>query len=205
VFKTKYTKTPLVSGVIAATVVSVDKPFLRRMFGRSPTQAAESIESKAEHGDAEAQFKLGQRCADGELEAQDFASAARWYLQAAQQQHPLAQFNLGLLYAHGQGVPRDDGQALAWILRAAQQGIADAQFNLGMRHYRVAIQAGQNDRSEARIEAYVWLNLAAAQGHKGSAEACQCMTLSMTRAEVAEGRQRQFAFTRSEKALPAQT
>jgi TPR repeat protein len=133
-------------------------------------------------------------CASGDTEAQDFAAAARWYLKAAQQQHPLAQFNLGLLYAHGQGVPRDDAQALEWIRRSAHQGNAEAQFNLGMRRYRMAIQTRLPEGAESRIEAYLWLRLAAAQGYEGSEEACQRVTLSMTRAEVAEGLHRQAAY-----------
>ena len=191
----KLAKTLLVSGLIPAKVVLVDKTFFRRWFGRPPETAAETVKSRADHGDAEAQFQLGLLCANGGAEAQDFAAAASWYLKAAQQQLPVAEFNLGLLYAHGQGVPRDDVQAFEWIQKAARHGNPDAQFNLGMRHYRMAIESRLKDGSESRIEAYKWLRLAAAQGYSGSEAACQCVALTMTRAEVTDGLQRQAGFT----------
>jgi TPR repeat protein len=50
------------------------------------------------------------------------------------------------------------------------------------------------DTLEPRVEAYKWLQLAATQGYKGSAEACERVTLGMSRDEVAEGNRRTVEF-----------
>ncbi len=45
---------------------------------------------------------------------QDFAQAARWYTQSAEQGDPRAQFYLGVLYLKGEGVSKDDVIAYKW-------------------------------------------------------------------------------------------
>jgi len=150
--------------------------------------------TKADQGNAEAQFALGLNygCAAGEL--QDLVQAAQWYRRAADQNHSLAQFNLGLMYSKGEGVPQDDAQAISWMRKAAQQGDAGAQFNLGMRYHRASVCGLQLDALESKVEARKWLQLAAEQGYKGSAEACERLTLGMNREEVAEGNRRATTF-----------
>ena len=133
---------------------------------------------------------------------QDLVQAAQWYRKAADQNHPLAQFNLGLMYTKGEGVPQDDAQAVAWMRKAAQQGDAGAQFNLGMRYHRASVWGLQLDALESKVEARKWLQLAAAQGYKGSAEACERMTLGMNREEVAEGNRRATAFVAAKPSDP---
>jgi len=106
----------------------------------------------------------------------------------------LTQFNLGLMYASGQGVPRDEGEAGRWMRKAAGQGDAGAQFNLGTRSHRASVGRPPGDGVEAKIEAYKWFFLAAAQGYKDSAASCERMTFGMTREEVAESNQRAASF-----------
>ncbi len=126
----------------------------------------------------------------------------KWYRKASEQNHPLAQFNLGLMYAKGEGVPQDDAEAVRWIRRAADLGDAGAQFNLGMRYHRASVWGQQLDTLETKIEAYKWLQLAASQGYKGSAEACERMTLGMTREEVTKGNQGVASFVAVKPAEP---
>src|SRR6266496_4192839 len=76
----------------------------------------------------------------------------------------------------------------------ADEGDAGAQFNLGMRYHRASVWGLQLDALESNVEAHKWLQLAAAQGYKGSTEACERMTLGMNREEVAEGNRRAAAF-----------
>jgi len=175
-------------------VLIVDKPWYRKLFRPRQKLDLETTPARADHGDAGAQFRLGLKYANGAGAARDYEQAAAWYLKAAEQNHPLAQLNLGVLYARGQGVPKDDARAAMWIQKAAQQGAAEAQFNLGMRHYRLMIEARSKDVPESKLEAYKWLHLAAAQGFEGSAAACDCVTMVMTREEVADGNQRLAAF-----------
>src|SRR5712671_2541215 len=136
--------------------------------------------AKADQGDPDAQFALGLNYGSAEGDLQDLVQAAQWYRKAADQNHSLAQFNLGLMYTKGEGVPQDEAIAVAWMRKAANQGDAGAQFNLGMRYHRASVWGVQLDALEAKIEAYKWLRLAAAQGNQNSFEACERMTLGMT-------------------------
>jgi len=163
---------------------------------------SEATRARADQGDVDAQFALGLKYGPAGGEFQDLVQSAEWYRKASEQNHPLAQFNLGLMYAKGEGVPQDHAEAVRWIRRAAQQGDAGAQFNLGMRYHRASVWGLQLDALEPKIEAYKWLQLAAAQGYKGSAEACERMTLGMTIEEVAKGSQGVAAFVAGKPADP---
>jgi hypothetical protein len=173
------------------------KPFLRRLFGRVPAPASETTETLADRGDPEAQFHLGLQFADPGSAGHDYTQAAGWYLKAAEQDHASAQFSLGMMYAEGHGVPKDDAEAVRWVEKAARRGNAAAQFHLGMKYYRAIIQARTKGDPESRIEAYKWLRLAAAQGHRGSASVCEQVNISMTREEVATGNRRLAALAAS--------
>src|SRR5512137_3001045 len=142
----------------------MDNPFFRRMFSRPEKLAAETTETRAGLGDAEAQFNLGVRFA-GEGATQDYAQAAHWYLKAAEQSHSLAQFNLAVMYAAGQGVPRDEAKSRVWMQKAADLGDAGAQYHLGIKHHRASFEGLPEAAPESRIQAYTWLQLAAAQGY----------------------------------------
>lgn len=176
------------------TVLIVEKPWYRKLFDRSREPTLESTQSRADHGDAGAQFCLGLKYAAGEGEALDNVQAAHWYQKAAEQSHALAQFNLGMMYAHGQGMPRDDAKATVWFKKAADQGDAGAQYNLGMRYHRASGAAVSSEALESKLEAFKWFHLAAAQGYKGSDAACERVTLSMSREELADGARRAADF-----------
>ena len=171
----------------------MDKLFFRRWFNRPQKLAAETTETRAGHGDAEAQFGLGVKFAR-EGPAQDYTQAAQWYLKAADQSHPLAQFNLGIMYAAGQGVPRDEAKSRVWMQKAADLGDAGAQYNIGMRHHRASLDGLPEAAPESRIQAYKWLQLAAAQGYRGSDFAWAIVALGMSREDVADGSRRVAAF-----------
>jgi TPR repeat protein len=169
------------------------KPFFNRLFGRSQEPAGETTETKAGHGDADAQFILGINFA-GEGAAQDYGQAASWYLKAADQGHTLAQFNLAIMYAMGQGMPRDEIQSMRWMQKAADLGDAGAQFRVGMKHHRASLGSSGKIAHELRIESYMWLQLSMAQGYRGSEQACENIALLMTRDDVANGARRVAAF-----------
>ena len=186
----------LVFGFGAARVTSMDTPFFRRWFSRPEepaVEATENTETRADRGDAEAQFSLGLKFA-GEGAAQDYAQAASWYLKAADQNHCLAQFNLGIMYAAGQGMPRDEAKSMGWMQKAANLGDAGAQHHLGMKLHRASLDGLPEAASEFRIQAYKRLQLAAAQGYRSSEAAWAFVALSMTREDVADGSRRIAAF-----------
>lgn len=88
------------------------------------------IKAKAEAGNSEAQFDLGQLFYDGWGVPTDHAMAVKWWREAAKQGHGKARNNLGNCYRMGHGVSRDDFEAWKLFRLAAFQGLIDAQANL---------------------------------------------------------------------------
>lgn len=167
----------------------------RHLFSQADRPAGDKgMESAAEEGNAEAQFALGLTFCTATGASKDFAQGAGWYRKAAEQDHAVAQFHLAMMLASGQGVVRDDQMAMIWTRRAAEGGDAGAQFDLGSRCHRASLDRNRMDTVESRTEAYKWFQLAAAQGYKGSAAACERVNLSMDREDVADGNQRVAAF-----------
>lgn len=175
-------------------LVSMEKSWYRKMFSHPQKSASEPTLPSTDYGDAEVQFNMGLKFANGAGATRDYAQAAEWYHKAADQSHSLAQFNLGMMYAHGQGVARDATQSAMWFGRAARQGDAGAQFNLGESCHRASLQRECKDAPESRIEAYKWYRLAAVQGYKDSEAAYITLTLNMTREDVAAGNRRAAEF-----------
>ena len=71
----------------------------------------EALEKKAEAGDADAQWELGDALRFGRNTVIDHAAAAKWYAKAAEQNHPKAQYALSGLNREGLGVARDVAKA----------------------------------------------------------------------------------------------
>jgi TPR repeat protein len=87
--------------------------------------------------------------------------------------------------------------AVKWYREAADQGYAFAQYNLGLCYWK-GEGVPQDD-----LEAYVWLSLAAAQGHEISSQARDDAAERMSRAEIVEGQRRAAAFV-AKKVAPSQ-
>jgi len=89
----------------------------------------------AEEGDADAQWRLGNRYRNGVGVPEDRAMAAKWYHKAAEQGHADAQQLLAWCYYLGNGVPKDKTEAIKWIRKAAEQGdrlaIIDMRLMMG--------------------------------------------------------------------------
>ena len=85
-------------------------------------EIAKMYRRKADQGEADAQWQLGDCYANGEGVPEDKAEAAKWYRKAADQGHYLAQWQLGECYANGTGVPADKSEAVKWLCRAVRQG-----------------------------------------------------------------------------------
>lgn len=190
-------KTLLVFDAQESILVTMDKPWYRKLFSNSAPRVSPADKRtaiSADYEDPDIQFKMGLKFASPEGGAQDYGQAAEWYRKAAEQSHSLAQFNLGVMYAQGQGVAQDEAQSLVWFGKAAEQGDAGAQFHLGRTNHRASLQGTSEAAPESRIEAYKWYNLAAAQGYRGSVGACTPLIQHMTREDVATGDQRVAAF-----------
>jgi len=98
------------------------------------------IENKANTGDAEAQFDLGDYYFIGDSNAfnkRDVKKAVHWYIKAAEQGHLRAQCRLGKNYLEGR-IPHDlmsEEQAVNWLTNAAEKGHAESQNVLGYLYY----------------------------------------------------------------------
>ncbi len=116
------------------------------------------IRSKAENGDAQAQFNLGSYYRTGVGVAKDASEAVKWFRRAAEQGHAAGQCALGSCYANAVGVARDDVEAVKWYRKAAEQGLAEAQYNLGICYH-----TGEGVTKDP-VEAVKWYRKAAEQG-----------------------------------------
>jgi len=116
---------------------------------------------KAQSGDAEAQYALGNAYHLGAGVVKQLPVAMRWYLKAATQGHRDAQVNLGLMFLQElpqAGMQRNPGQARYWFRRAADAGDAQAMFYLA----RVLLDHGTGAEREDAIE---WLERAGQAGY----------------------------------------
>ena len=86
----------------------------------------EDIISKAEAGDVQSCFELGQRFALGQGVDADESAAFGWYVRAAKGGHPGAQFVVGHCHAYGLTVPADPAEGCMWMFRACMEGNAEA-------------------------------------------------------------------------------
>lgn len=173
---------------------TMGQTWFQKLFTPKPRPDPENLRAQAAQGDADAQFSLGVLCSVADGQGRDLAEAARWYRQAADQNHPLAEFNLSLMFAEGEGVPQDDVAALDWLRRAAEHGDAGAQYNLGTRCHRASLSGRDAGAAASRIEAYKWLRLAALQDYKDAGVACAGLSLVMSREEIAEANSQAESF-----------
>jgi hypothetical protein len=90
-------------------------------------QARNWFTKAADHGNATAQFWLGEMYSTGWGIPEDKARAAIWYRKAADQGHATAQYDLGIMYETGRGAPLNHNEAVAWIRKAANQDFAPAK------------------------------------------------------------------------------
>ena len=119
----------------------------------------EDLKSKAEGGDANAQYNLGSAYFNGNGVAKDEAEAVNWWRKAAEQNFANAQYILGACYYHGQGVTKDEAEAVKWWLKAAQQNNPEAQFGLGICYFN-----GEGVE-KSQEQAVIWWRKAAEQNH----------------------------------------
>lgn len=118
------------------------------------------LKRAAEHGNADAQYELGDCYNYGEGTEKDYNKAFKWYLKAAKQDHCLAQYAMGECYTNRYGTSKNLTEALAWYMKAAEQGYEKAQYTVG-RCYENAYGTKKNP-----VKAFEWYLKAANQGNK---------------------------------------
>ena len=139
-------------------------------------------QSKANQGDADAQFNLALLYYHGLGTPQDTRYAIYWYTKAAQQGHVNAQYKLGILYhtGYGEEVPQDSKQAVYWLTKAAEQGLVNAQYSLG--HMYEYGDEGPQDYKQA----FFWYTKAAEQGHVFAEDDRDKMLEKMSQSQIEE-------------------
>ena len=110
---------------------------------------------KAEAGDAEAQFQLGQMYALGHGFKQNFKTAAEWYAKSAEQGNAKARTALGMCYKSGIGVAKNEDTAREWFEKAAAQDNSFAQLIMGHLYIE------KKDYKQARK----WIDMSIEQGN----------------------------------------
>jgi TPR repeat protein len=142
----------------------------------------EIYQSKANQGDADAQFNLALLYHHGVGTPQNSKQAVYWYAKAAQQGHVNAQFKLGSLYHDGLGeeVRHDLKLAVYWLTKAAEQGLVHAQYSLG-HMYEYGDGAPQDYR-----QAFFWYTKAAEQDHYFAKENRDKMLEKMSQSQIEE-------------------
>jgi hypothetical protein len=96
---------------------------IRGDSGSSPDPA---LVTKAEQGDAEAQYKLG----DYYFNHKDSQNGMKWTHKAAEQGHAAAQNSLGIRYFIGGSVQKDLNEAEKWFRKSSEQNFMAADNNL---------------------------------------------------------------------------
>lgn len=125
--------------------------------GAAPDLTA--LQAKAQAGDAEAQFQLGEAYRAGKGVAADPETAIMWYRRATAQGHIRASEELGFaLFAHG-----DRREAMPYIEKAAARGEARAFYLLGTAHFNGDYATRDWPLAYAQTERAAAAGLAAAQ------------------------------------------
>jgi TPR repeat protein len=130
------------------------------------TMLFEEIKAKAEKGDPEAQFRLGELFSHGLIEVdgkfvkqvKNKKEAIKWFSKAAEQNYQLASLQLGELFLKD----KEYSEAMKWLRKAADFGYLMAMETLGEMY--------QNGLGVAKdYEAAVhWYRMAAEQGEFSS-------------------------------------
>lgn len=192
--------------------------FQGRGVPKDDAKGAELVRRAADSGLASAQFSMGVLLVEGRGGLpKDPATAAQWFKAAADQNHVPAycwlgeladreqnaaeavvwwrkgaaagdrscQFLLGRAYFDGKGgLARDANEAIAWFRRAANLRLPAAQAALG-----AAYERGTGVPTDY-VLAYMWFNLARAQGHAPVRDAMEALEKKMTPDQIAEAQKR---------------
>jgi TPR repeat protein len=130
---------------------------------RDPVAERDSLQKRADGGDAEAQHTLAFSLMTGSSNHPiDAEKSAYYFKKAAEQGHSQAQYFLGNSYAHGIGVPKDVNMSAFWNGRAAEGGDANAQEKEGWKYF-----LGEGVPEDGSL-AILWFSKAAQQGNVGA-------------------------------------
>jgi putative methionine-R-sulfoxide reductase with GAF domain len=151
--------------------------------------------SRADAGDAIAQYEMALRYAGGEGVPQNYRDAMTWFAKAAANGKDNAEWKLGLGYFKGIGVPHDERKAVVWFKRAANHGDIRAQNALSDLYL--------SGRGVPRdfVRAYTWASIAAGLPEDDN-ERLRVIGSRMTTAQIKDAHRR-ISSWRERKTLKA--
>ncbi|MBR6481337.1 MAG: SEL1-like repeat protein, partial [Thermoguttaceae bacterium] len=118
------------------------------------------LRRKAEEGDAEACYRLGNIYFTHGDSEEDEAAAIKWHRKGAELGYPGSQFSLGACYLIGYGLlDENPAEAANWFRKAAEQGNAEAMYYLG-----ACYQGGIGVKKD-KAEGKRWLEKSFARGY----------------------------------------
>lgn len=155
-------------------------------------KAREYLE-KAEAGDAQAMYDLGNSYFNADGVVQNYEKAKYWYEKAVEKGNTDAMLNLGFMYERGSGVPADMQKAIELYTVAAEAGDAQAQYNLAYYYYNT--EDGKRDYKKA----YHWYSECAKQGNAAAVNTLGLMYLNGHYVGKDEDKAAQYFFEAAEK------
>jgi TPR repeat protein len=180
---------------------------------KNPDVGTKLSRRAAKQGLPVAEYWVGAAHHFGFGTSQDHAEAMRWFLRAGKSGLPMAQVNVGKLYEQGTGVPLDYAEAGIWYRLASEQSVESGLLNTGLftDHQDLAQNpSAETYRPEVQqaiarakknlgifyahgwgiprdpVQAYMWLDLAGAEGAAGAAQLRNNLAEYMTTAQVTE-------------------
>lgn len=118
----------------------------------------EGIQTLADSGDAEAQFKIGYFFLKGKGKVKSYKKAHEYFTLSGEQGYNFSNFNLGNIYYNGNyGYPKNLYKSFKYYKLAAEGGNGYAQYFIGYM-YNLGKGIEKN-----KLYGYMWLNLASSQ------------------------------------------
>lgn len=134
---------------------------LRTLDKAPPPESLETVKKKAEAGDAEAEYILGSRYAQGWGVDKDSDAALKWLLLSAGQGHPLAQSDVAVRLLNANRT----AEAIDWMTKAANKGVTNSQYELASIYLDGRLVQADRDK------AVFWFKKAADAGDTRAIEA----------------------------------
>ena len=143
---------PILSATVSFVAIS-------GVMGYAQDETIAGLRTRAEHGDADAQYRLGSMYDYGQgflQDLQDDVEAVKWYRLAAKQNHVEAQLVLGYRYQRGEGVPRDHVLSYMWFDLAVSRASDAIRVRAIRARTEVAELLTFDERQEAKERAQQW-------------------------------------------------
>ncbi len=116
-----------------------------------------TVRSKAETGDAAAEYELGRSMLSARPTDSEFESAIPWFRRSAEQGYAPAEYMYGGIFREGRW--KNPQQLVYWWTKAAEQGDINAQLWLGELY-----EQGRDGIERNYPEAFKWLSIVGKRG-----------------------------------------